>query len=59
MNQVEEYQQAIAAHLEQLNDYIEGGMSNASLARRIRKASTELAKQGKDVRKLTIEHHTK
>lgn len=54
---VKQYAVALEAQLDEVQKYLDKDCTNASAARRIRKASLELAKQGKTLRKLTVEHH--
>lgn len=42
----------------EITSYQDSGMKNASQARRMRKATTELAHLSKDFRKESVEHHS-
>lgn len=57
IEQMTQYQEQVQELANQVGKYIEGECKNAALSRRIRKASTELAKVSKDMRAATVEHH--
>lgn len=56
---LQQLQNAIEDVQAEISRYVKGGKSNAAAARRIRKHTLDIAKIGKDFRKLSVEHHSK